>query len=154
MKLEYRYQSCGFCRYFLPWGKYEEGSSAADARTGKCRRYPPTVNFMYYPYFSKHFVNFMQSLGEVGNSSEPWADPEIAKEELTNLPGDKVIKLCSVLPYVEMDDFCGEYMPANPSQLRDIIDIFETHQIRTDDFQEALKLFEKMAAKAKKGQLF
>jgi len=98
---DFEYQKCRICRYFLPWGNYEKDASAAEVRTGICRRYPPRVDFMFYPYFSKDFRNLMETVAQSESSNEAWIDPET--------PVGEIVKTCSLRPYVEMDAFCGEY---------------------------------------------
>lgn len=142
-----KYEKCGFCRYFVPWGKYGEGASAADVRRGKCHRYPPRVDLAFYPYFLKHVMHIMESVAQVEHSNEPWPDHETSSEE--------IVRTCSILPYVQMDDFCGEYRPAHIDQIKSIINLFISHDIHVDEFQEGLKHFEKLVPKnSKRGRFF
>ena len=141
-EIDFKYQKCGFCRYFLPWGNYEEGASAADVERGRCRRYPPKVDLKYYPYFSKHFMHFMEDLAQFEHSGDHWYDPETKPDE--------VLQTCSILPYVQMDDFCGEFKPAYVIQLKEIVDLFEPYNISTDKFQQAIGYFEKLSHRKSK----
>ena len=139
-EVDFKHQKCGFCKYFLPWGNYEEGASSAEVETGKCRRYPPKVDFRFYPYFEKHLMSVLGYVAEALEQNEISDKTNIDSETHS----EKVIKTCSILPYVQMDGFCGEYKPSDISQIKEIINLFETYNIPTDKFQDWLNYFEKL----------
>ena len=134
-EIDFKYHKCGFCRYFLPWGDYEENASADDTERGKCMRYPPKINLGYYPFFLKKSIRTKEDLAQVEHSGRLWSDADTNPEE--------VVQTCSILPYVQMDDFCGEFKPAHISQLKKLIDLYETYNISTENVREGLIYFQK-----------
>lgn len=82
-------------------------------------------------------------MGVLGAVSEALDMKEISNKSNVDSEthSNDVIKTCSILPYVEMSDFCGEYKPADISQIIEIINFFEGESISTDELQEGLRYF-------------
>ncbi|MFH2063756.1 MAG: hypothetical protein ABIK15_00990 [Pseudomonadota bacterium] len=145
-EIDFKFQKCGYCRYFQPCGKYDEGASAADVERGRCRRYPPKVDMSYYPYFLKHFMHIMENLAQVEHSGEIWHDSDTDLHDM--------LKTCSIQPYVQMDDFCGEFKPANVIQVKNIVDLFEGYDLSTNKISEMIEYLKRSGkGKSKKFRL-